>query len=444
MRLINTATGKLEEFPSHKTPPYAILSHRWGDGEISYQDLQAERKPGKEAGYEKLDHVSKLAAAAGYNYVWMDTCCIDKANHAELSEAINSMFSWYQEAQICYAYLVDVPATGSNLIGSSASSIRNSQWFTRGWTLQELLAPPEIVFLASDWTELGRKAELAPIVADITRIPVEYLTGRSLQQASIAQRMSWVAKRETTKEEDIAYCMLGIFDIYMPLLYGERQAGAFRRLQEEILKRSTDQSIFAWRNDDLSTVESSFCLLASAPKFFVSSHNIVLGDLPIISGHLEGRRSPTIIDNKGLHLALPLIRENKRVLAILGCTEAGEDHHRLAIELLDVSTNGGRFVRVEWNFLEMVPMETILSKAEYQQLSCEMTFPQTDPIPHSMSGRAKLEKVFRLRSSPYATLPENYPRPETRSSQFLDWFGCCRFKRKAVKQNPALVSYVNM
>jgi hypothetical protein len=138
--LINTRTGRLEEFEYSATPPYAILSHTRGDGELTYQDLQtSERIPGKEWGYYKLEGTARQARIDGINYCRIDTCCINKADYSELSEAINSMYNWYKEAHKCYAYLVDVKA------GDDQTS-KLSRWFTRVWTLQELLAPKEVVF----------------------------------------------------------------------------------------------------------------------------------------------------------------------------------------------------------------------------------------------------------------------------------------------------------
>jgi hypothetical protein len=245
MRLVNTRTLRFEEFDHPEIPAYAILSHTWGEGELVYEDLlTSERVVGKENGCSKLENTVQRAAAVGIEYCWIDTCCIDKKNPSELSEAINSMFNWYKEAKVCYAYLVDVP---SNEDPSQAGSrFRKSRWFTRGWTLQELLAPQSVVFFASDWKRIGRKKGLAPTIEEVTRIPQKFLLGADLDTATVAQRMSWAARRKTKKEEDIAYCLWGIFGVNMPLIYGEREKGAFRRLQLEILKSSDDTSIFAW------------------------------------------------------------------------------------------------------------------------------------------------------------------------------------------------------
>ncbi|KAI8944264.1 hypothetical protein F4801DRAFT_572345 [Xylaria longipes] len=149
------------------------------------------------------------------------------------------MFQWYKSAAVCYAYLYDVS-------GDIESNIAESRWITRGWTLQELIAPREVVFYSSDWNALGTRSELSVHLETATRIDKQFLMGGSLDKASIAQRMSWAAMRSTSREEDEAYCLLGIFDINMPLIYGEGSK-AFRRLQEVLVREyPEDHSLFAW------------------------------------------------------------------------------------------------------------------------------------------------------------------------------------------------------
>jgi hypothetical protein len=375
MRLINTTTQTLDEFESAETPSYAILSHTWTNEEIDYQNFLGERRSGKEAGYAKLDNGCKVAAAAGYDYLWLDTCCIDKTNNVELSEAINSMFQWYKRADRCFAYLADVPATPDLPDADSFFSL--SKWFTRGWTLQELLAPSEVTFLAEDWTEIGCKTTFVSLISEITGIPSDFLLGEDLDNASVAMRLSWASCRKTTKAEDIAYCLLGIFDIQMPLLYCEREAGAFRRLQQEIMKTSDDQSIFAWIKDsppapihDINA-RQTFSMLAHSPAHFKHSGRVVEAEAPVVSGYLDGIRTPTVFNNKGLHLSLPIIQKSdRRVLAILNCADIGqEDNERIAIWLRDVSTNGGRYIRVERQTLKRMPLSTVLMEAGYASIS---------------------------------------------------------------------------
>ncbi|KAK1545681.1 HET domain-containing protein [Colletotrichum paranaense] len=250
MRLLNVGTRKLQEF-FVKVPRYVILSHTWGDDEVTFQDLDRPDHTRKR-GYVKIDGLCCLAARMGFQWVWVDTCCIDKTSSAELSEAINSMYRWYEDSQICYVYLEDVE-TGDDP-SSFDSQFSNSRWFTRGWTLQELLAPRIVVFFDAAWKELGTRSSLAPKVEPITSIPAKFLeknnVSSAIRSAKIAMRMSWAARRQTTRVEDRAYSLLGIFDINMPLLYGEGER-AFERLQIEIMKQSSDDSILAWMEKSL-------------------------------------------------------------------------------------------------------------------------------------------------------------------------------------------------
>lgn len=142
MRLLNTSTLKLEDF-FDDIPNYAILSHRWEHEEVSYHDFQADCID--LAGYSKIVGCCKQPGLDGFDYAWIDSCCIDKSSSAELSEAINSMFLWYSDSQTCYAYLSDVPSFADDHSAEN-SAFRTSKWFGRGWTLQELLAPEIVVF----------------------------------------------------------------------------------------------------------------------------------------------------------------------------------------------------------------------------------------------------------------------------------------------------------
>ena len=221
MRLLNTKTVQLEEFNEADCPRYAILSHTWGNGEVTFQELQQEKTPAQKAGYEKIVKTCREALARGLNYAWVDTCCIDKSSSAELSEVINSMFRWYAKAEVCFAYLSDIRT------GASFRKLVESRWFTRGWTLQELIAPPMLLFFDNNWQLIGNRSAFRFLIASSTGIGADFLRDdmtdihHRLGFASVAQRMSWAAKRNTTRVEDLAYCLLGIFDINMPLLYGE-------------------------------------------------------------------------------------------------------------------------------------------------------------------------------------------------------------------------------
>ncbi|KAH9238668.1 hypothetical protein K456DRAFT_1826366, partial [Colletotrichum gloeosporioides 23] len=245
MRLLNVKTRTLEQY-FNNIPKYAILSHRWGEEEITLQDLSA---PAYQLmrGYAKVNGFCVLAAEHGFDYVWIDACCIDKTSSAELSEAINSMFRWYENASTCYAYLDDVgrgPADEGQ--PDVDGEFKESLWFTRGWTLQELLAPKCVLFCDRFWRQFGDRSSLAAGINAITDIPVAYLRReQDFRSSSIAVRMSWAAYRETTRIEDRAYALLGIFNVNMPLLYGEGDR-AFERLQLELLKLNTDESVLAW------------------------------------------------------------------------------------------------------------------------------------------------------------------------------------------------------
>ncbi|RFU80416.1 vegetative incompatibility het-e-1 [Trichoderma arundinaceum] len=283
MRLINIKTLKLEEFPDGKIPPYAILSHTWGNDweELTLVNIENGEvdKPG--IGPVKFRGCCQEADRDGLGYVWIDTCCIDKTNLVELSEAINSMFRWYSCAHVCYVYLSDVPDDDD----ARGSKFQTSRWFQRGWTLQELLAPKNLRFFNAEWRCIGTKRSKCTIIKNITQVPRQFLLGiTELNSASVAQRMSWAAQRETKRAEDLAYCLLGIFDITMPMIYGEGGKQAFFRLQEQIMRTTRDDSILAW---DLSTEEEdgpsvgSFDqiiggeILAPAPSYFANSGQII-------------------------------------------------------------------------------------------------------------------------------------------------------------------------
>ncbi|KAK3373008.1 heterokaryon incompatibility protein-domain-containing protein [Lasiosphaeria ovina] len=282
MRLLKTDTLELVEFVG-RPPPYVVLSHTWGADEVTLQDLSAgsgsRAAARKKAGYGKLAGCCARAVADGYDYAWVDTCCIDKTSSAELSEAINSMYRWYHEAHICYAYMSDVsqvpplsptsdtlsptPAAGPGPPKSPRPAFRtipsivreydklprtfeHSRWFSRGWTLQELVAPPLVEFYSHDWRELGTKFSLRRALSRITGIDVRVLEGADPATCTVAERMSWAAGRQTTRGEDAAYCLLGVFKVHMPLLYGEGRSRAFFRLQDEIMKTAEDYTMLAW------------------------------------------------------------------------------------------------------------------------------------------------------------------------------------------------------
>jgi hypothetical protein len=247
MRLLKSllASGggfELTSFSDDLAPPYAILSHTWTDGqEVTYNELLAGAGADK-PGYAKIRFCGERAAADGLEYFWVDTCCIDKSKSDELSTAINSMFRWYQRAVKCYVYLTDVlvPDGVTNAEAFRISwqqAFQRSRWFTRGWTLQELLAPASVEFFSQDRKRLGSRISLEQEIHSITDIPIDALRGQRLTEFSVEERTGWAAKRTTTVKEDRVYCLLGIFGVFLPLIYGEGEEYATLRLKEEIQKR---------------------------------------------------------------------------------------------------------------------------------------------------------------------------------------------------------------
>lgn len=253
IRLLNVFTFQLQEFDENAVPPYAIASHRWQKDEPTYKDVLKGRHDA--TGFAKvrgfcnwLQSFAPRFFPPALDWLWIDTCCIDKKSSAELSEAINSMYNWYAEAEFCIAYLYDCQEHHDHI------SFEYSEWFRRGWTLQELIAPSLVILLDKDWTmighkdgtkQAGRSTSLPFIVGkDINRriskctgIPEEVLSDPTmLQTIDVDARLSWMARRTTTKIEDQAYCLLGIFNVCIPLIYGERQQ-ATTRLLEEILRK---------------------------------------------------------------------------------------------------------------------------------------------------------------------------------------------------------------
>jgi hypothetical protein len=215
-------------------PPYAILSHTWGEGEVTFGELVDGTGESKK-GYEKIRFCGTQAAKDGLNYFWVDTCCINKSILVELQDAINSMFRWYQNADECYVYLPDVSAMEPSDF-TWEPAFRKSRWFTRGWTLQELLAPRTVIFFSAESKCLGDRKSLKQQISEITTIPLLALQGTPLDKFSTDERLSWIKTRQTTRQEDKAYSLLGIFGIFMSLIYGEGEENAFKRLRKKIEK----------------------------------------------------------------------------------------------------------------------------------------------------------------------------------------------------------------
>ena len=299
MRLINIKTLELEEFGEGSIPEYAILSHRWTNEELTFKEVFKNRCDTQKKGYRKLVKACEVAATYDVDFLWIDTCCIDKRSSAELSEAINSMYSWYEGAKVCLAYLEDV-ISGPEL----ESSFQKSVWFTRSWTLQELLAPNAVEFYCCDWVYIGNKLSFSPIIEEMTGIPlIALLKPENLANISIATRMSWAADRRATRLEDIAYSLIGIFDVNMALLYGEGTR-AFVRLQHEIIRRTEDTSFLLWEHEGQGT-----SLLASEPADFRKAKGLQLQttmDHPVLT-----------IMNIGLEIEAQAIRYNLHVYGLL-------------------------------------------------------------------------------------------------------------------------------
>jgi hypothetical protein len=340
MRLLTTSNLELVEFRPHEIPPYAVLSHTWGKHEVLLQDMvnqSAQRKPS----FAKVRSAVHQARKDGLEYVWVDNCCIDKSSSAELSESLNSMYAWYQNAAICYAYLSDVTADID--VTDSDSEFARSLWFTRGFTLQELLAPAQVVFFSRDWIAIGSKIELQESLSTITGISVQYLCHQEpIFSACIAERMSWAAKRQTSRPEDVAYCLLGIFNVNMPLLYGEGEEKAFIRLQEEIMRQSDDHSIFAWREDAPS--DTLHGLLAPTPRRFALSQDI----FPYENWEVL---PPHTMTNRGLRIDLRLVKsphERDIYIAALNCPmpPVFADNTFVGIYLKKLSSGDEQYARV--------------------------------------------------------------------------------------------------
>ena len=274
MRFLNTSTLQFEQIPDSEIHleknQYAILSHRWGadEDEISFQDVHLSTDLSRKKGFDKIQGFCKKASLANCRYGWVDTCCINKGNPNdpnELSEAINSMYQLYQGSKICIAYLKDVPQ----------KQLIDSEWFNRGWTLQELIAPKAVTFFDHDWNIIGTRVDLIADLSRKTRIPEGILSHATEPYTySIAQRMSWAANRVTTRVEDRAYSLMGLFKIKMPLIYGEREE-AFTRLQQEIIKKSMDESIFAWDMDLSSPAGTYSGPFAPSPLAYAKCSDIV-------------------------------------------------------------------------------------------------------------------------------------------------------------------------
>ena len=344
----------LEEFEGQEIPEYAILSHTWDEEEILFADVM--RNPQNASlmkGFRKIEKAAERARLDGHTYIWIDTCCIRKESSAELQEAINSMYIWYERAVVCYAYLFDVHHLA--LEGEKEqeeegfeTALQRSKWFTRGWCLQELLAPRIVVFFSSKWTKIGTKASMAKLIASITSIDVDYLTGlKSIRSASVAKKMSWAAHRQTRRIEDTAYCLMGIFSVNMTMLYGEGSK-AFLRLQKRIWKQYEDQSLFMWFDPRMDP-NTPHGLLADSPAVFATTGHCYPFE------NIEDK-SPLEMTSKGVRVYLRVKYSGKSCYeAALNCPPALFPRHvtgnNTSIYLRKLDWGVGQFVRVQCNYL---------------------------------------------------------------------------------------------
>lgn len=412
MLLLHTTRLELEDFIGDDIPKYAILSHTWGDGEVLFRHVWEKTFPSDDsAGSSKIRNACAQAVKDGWEYIWVDTCCINKESSAELSEAINSMYKWYEASEVCYAYLSDV--------SPSAKKLKESRWFTRGWTLQELLAPTLVKFYDQDWHYVASKdlrnddfvsdvfhlhmdidvRHRSPLVsnalaflneiAEVTSIDISHLL--TMKIASIAQKMSWLARRQTKRGEDIAYCMLGLFDVNMPLLYGEGKTKAFFRLQSEILKISNDDSIFAWNNPDL------WCsgLLADSPRDFIGCEHIMFEKW----ARRSERRRPPSLTSLGVEMQLS-------VTDAQGNPARSERLYSIDLICDNENQDGGLFLLVVFDrqseTAEHILHEDELIVASRTKLTC---------IPYNnypiLRGKTTLPVYFRQRACPKSSSWQN-------------------------------------
>ncbi|KAI5984766.1 heterokaryon incompatibility protein-domain-containing protein [Pisolithus marmoratus] len=411
-----------------ETTSYAILSHRWGV-EVTYKEMSGlmkmeERKRGevrKRYGYQKIIKSCEQAMKDGHKWLWIDTCCIDKRSSSELSEAINSMYRWYQNAQVCYALLSDVDESAIPTRRDYRKFGQSNgwpEWFMRGWTLQELIAPRQVKFFNKDWVLLGDKWHLAPALEDITGIPCAVLRhGLTGTRLSVARIISWAANRKTTRVEDRAYSLMGLFGVNMPMLYGEGNK-AFQRLQLEIIRTSNDHSIFAWyprmpqRGSVLAEDPSDFRHCGNIRKvephefvgrlmdfiernrlgspWYTQRNSLKISASPIHQCRLAWLRwrartlsqrfSTFTVSNAGIQVCLPVIPlpdSPSQFRAILPCT------YGLGLVTIDLVSSGSRFDRILRiaTILKTYPEFKTVYLAHHQGINekgCELTLTLDD------------------------------------------------------------------
>lgn len=373
MRLLHIETLRLHTFYGNDIPPYAILSHTWlrDEEEVTFDDIQSIQADGaialdmaaagqhhlwtRKLGFKKMEYLCNQADTDGYQYVWIDTCCIQQSNSTELSEAINSMFNWYFNAAKCYAYLMDIDL-------ASDASFLTSRWWTRAWTLQELLASRHLEFYDVKWQYSGSKSSQAAAISKRTGIDEETLQApRKMFYKSIAQRMSWAAGRRAKRIEDRAYSLLGIFEISMSMQYGEG-TGAFMRLQKEILKGNNDQTLFVW-----NLAPDAIPRILKDSHGRLTLHGLSKAD-PQVVGSLDNSQS--VMDRLEQEINEYLEHNNTLEMSSTGMFADDPEkfkhcgqvtfHHRYALETHIAELNGA------WR------MEMPLVEVNFQQDSCRI------------------------------------------------------------------------
>lgn len=408
-------TLELHEFRDRRER-YAALSHTWASSqdEIVFSDLLSncdqtiKRRDGyicvdlsqepassllQKPGWAKLAFALEQAYEDGKDWLWIDTACIDRSSSAELTEAINSVYEWYQESAICYAFLEDVPLEEwRDSIRSNQSPLK-SRWFSRSWTLSELIAPGHVVFYSKEWTRLGDKHELRHLLSLATGVEPAILDGsRGVEEVSIAKRMSWAAHRECALPEDSAYSLCGLFGVSMPVLYGEGEKKAFLRLQEQIMKNSDDHSIFAWRDPDVG--DRLHGLLADSPRAFAGSGDFEAYNFP--------DQLPFEITNRGVRISLHLTPDYENgIIAALQCPNAYPGSGYLAIYLRKLPSGDRQYARVHCNEITFVDT---LGKA--QQIYIRQSIPPLGIFPSMRSLQHGMRTSTYSPVSPTSATPD--------------------------------------
>ena len=383
----------VEEFIGRNIPPYGTLSHTWEGSEISYDEMRVGTARSKEA-FHKIEMACKLASGDGLAYVWVDTCCIDKSSSAELTEAINSMFVWYKRAAVCYVYLSDLESSAD-----VSTALKDCRWFRRGWTLQELIAPQKVNFYDQNWQFKGCKDSLLEEISGITGIGSTVLEHLApLSSIAVATRLSWAAYRETTREEDAAYCLLGIFDVNMPLLYGEGTK-AFRRLQEEIIKAECDLSIFAWTAEPSQSGQPDrrySGVLAESPMEFSGCRGIIKANESTFHADFS-------ITNRGIRMHTVLFlfdpKNSEDILLYvqdLGCSKEHIGPYRLGVRLRKCGPD--MFVRD--NPFSLVTLRSGPRKASLNRTIYILSkLPEIPHLPHSQMLQRENDLIISCRTS---------------------------------------------